>query len=215
MHLSDSFYVALCMTILICAVVYWFWTQNQYVLRKLHLLNNIVFEMRTQLNKEEAFPDSFAKPTEYPPAPASVAGEDEDLLHEQLSEQVEAEADELPSKATGGGIVHFDEVEQNSGTPLDTLAETLGEPVADTFAERQADQYDDLAPGGSLGVQSDDSKPVNASNVLEGMTLKELRRLAEQRGVSGASSLKKAQLLTALREQKPLVEPFEATVSLS
>jgi len=215
MHLSDSFYVALCMTILICAVVYWFWTQNQYVLRKLHLLNNIVFEMRTQLNKEESFPDSFAKPTEYPPAPASVAGEDEDLLHEQLSAQVEAEVEEMSPKAAGGGIVHFDEVEQNSGTPLDTLAEPLGEQAVENFAERQADQFDDLAPGGSLGVQSDDSKPVNASNVLEGMTLKELRRLAEQRGISGASSLKKVQLLTALRDQKPLVEPFEATVSLS
>lgn len=200
MHLSDSFYVALCMTILVCAVVYWFWTQNQYVLRKLNLLNNIVFEMRTQLNKEEAFPDSFAKPTEYPPAPASVMGDDEDILHEQLSNQVSSEVADIAAATT--------------------LEEKLFEPkpVVQPFEEAEsirelAEPLHDLAPGGSL-IVNDDVKPTTA-NVLDTMTLKELRRLAEQRGVSGTASMKKAQLLTALREQKMTVEPLEGTVNLS
>lgn len=210
MHLNDSFYVALCMTILICGVVYWFWTQNQYVLRKLHLLNNIVFEMRTQMNREESAPDSFAKPVDYPPAPSSVLGEDEDLLHETLAreieeqekrdereEQEEHEEQERHKDSSEPMITPFEAFDGNEGTPLETIAETL----------------DDLQPG---GAHTSKMIPIQTgSNVLEGMTLKELRRLGEQRGVSGAASMKKAQLLSALRETpNTVVEPFEATVRL-
>jgi hypothetical protein len=204
MHLSDSFYVALCMTILICGVVYWFWTQNQYVLRKLHLLNNIVFEMRAQMNKEESAPDGFAEPTRYPPAPSSVLGEDEDLLHETLAQNMEAMGEEDAEELA----------------PLETreLPPTLPPLEQVTpFESVDAEPLDDLQPGGaSTGVS--DVKEINASGsgMLEGMTLKELRRLGEQRGISGAASMKKAALVVALREApKVIVQPFEATINLS
>ena len=47
MNLPDSFYIALCMTVLLLGVVYWFWTQNQFLLRKMNLLENIVYELKT------------------------------------------------------------------------------------------------------------------------------------------------------------------------
>jgi hypothetical protein len=37
------------------------------------------------------------------------------------------------------------------------------------------------------------------ASALEGMTLKELRRLAEQKNIAGAKTLKKNELITALR----------------
>jgi hypothetical protein len=194
MNLSDTFYVALCMTILILGVVYWFWTQNQFVLRKLNLLNNIVFEMRAQQNKEEV-PDGFTPPAVYAPAPGSEMGDDEDLLHEELRAEVETmRAEAAPAE--------FKEPEQEreelaADTPANqgTSIEELAEPIES-----------DLQPG---GVGSN-VKEIVTSNVLESMTIKELRRLAEQRGISGTSNMKKPALITALRE-KPVIAPFEGT----
>jgi len=203
MHLSDSFYVALCMTILICGVVYWFWTQNQYVLRKLHLLNNIVFEMRAQMNQEESAPDGFVEPTKYPPAPSSVLGEDEDLLHETLAHSMEAMSDE----------------DAEEMTPMEAKeAPALDASVAHVtpFEAVDAEALDDLQPGGVSSGVSDVKEISTGAGMLEGMTLKELRRLAEQRGISGATSMKKAALVVALREApKVVVQPFEATIELS
>jgi len=206
MHLSDSFYVALCMTILICGVVYWFWTQNQYVLRKLHLLNNIVFEMRAQMNKEESAPDGFVEPTKYPPAPSSVLGEDEDLLHERLAHSMEAmeamgeeDADEMVPMEANQAPASGSSVEQV--TPFEAV---------------DAEPQDDLQPGGVSSGVSDVKEISTGAGMLEGMTLKELRRLGEQRGISGATSMKKAALVVALREApKVVVQPFEATIDLS
>ena len=62
MNLSDTFYVALCMTVLILGVVYWFWTQNQFILRKLNMLENIVYEMKTSF---QVAPDSEPIRTDY------------------------------------------------------------------------------------------------------------------------------------------------------
>ena len=116
MNLSDTFYVALCMTVLILGVVYWFWTQNQYIQRKLNLLENIVFEMKTQLgniasvagppcvpagpvNSGLVIPSevpSGLTPAVYAPAPASVNGDDDDLLHAELhGEASNVEAEDL------------------------------------------------------------------------------------------------------------------------
>jgi hypothetical protein len=179
------------MSILICGVVYWFWTQNQYVLRKLHLLNNIVFEMRTQLNKDSNItaPDAFIEPTVYAPAPGSVMGDDEDLLHETLHEQVTSVEEEVPTV-----------------TPFQTVETSVGTASAPEI-------QDDLMPGGTNNVKTES---VSNTSVIESMSLKELRRLGEQRGISGASSMKKTALITALREApKPEVENFEATIDLS
>lgn len=190
MNLSDTFYVALCMTILILGVVYWFWTQNQFVLRKLNLLNNIVFEMRAQQNKEEV-PDGFVPPAVYAPAPGSELGEDEDLLHEELRAEVEAMRETAaPAEFKEPEPEREEEAAAAQGTSIDELAEPIDA---------------DLQPGG-VGSSV---KEIVASNVLESMTIRELRRLAEQRGISGTSNMKKPVLIAALRE-KPTIAPFEA-----
>ncbi len=195
MNLSDTFYVALCMTILIIGVVYWFWTQNQFVLRKLNLLNNIVFEMRAQMNTESV-PDAYVPPTTYPPAPSSEMGDDEDLLHEELHAEVSgtASGEETTMEEQSPQPILSD---VSQGTPIDELAEQI---------------TSDLQPGGvGSGV-----KEIINSSVLESMTIKELRRLAEQRGVQASSSMKKPALISMLRDApKQTITPFEATVELS
>lgn len=209
MNLSDTFYVALCMTILILGVVYWFWTQNQFVLRKLNLLNNIVFEMRAQRNKEEV-PDGFVPPAVYPPAPGSEMGDDEDLLHEELHTEAEKlrEVQARDAEVEGAKIVaEFAEPEPEPERSM------VGASEQGTSIEELSEPIDaDLQPG---GVGSN-VKEIVASNVLESMTIKELRRLAEQRGISGTSNMKKPVLISTLREvSKTTIQPFEASVELS
>lgn len=181
MNLSDTFYVALCMTVLILGVVYWFWTQNQFILRKLNMLENIVYEMKTSLHGNT--PDAAdLNPATYAPAPSSVLGEDEDIEHEELLSEVE-ESD------------------------MNTVAEVVSEPaVADESIP------DALQPGGvGSGVKNIVVPDRSAKgSILDGMTLKELRRLAEQKGISGAEKLRKQALIDAINAL-PRITPFEAT----
>lgn len=201
MNLSDTFYVALCMTVLILGAVYWFWTQNQFILRKLNLLENIVYEMKTALptswNGNGASHDGFgafgvpsaeppsASPVEasatYAPAPGSViSDEDADILHEDLTRDLGSQT--------------------NSGSPV------LQVLSAENAASTEQVVADDLQPGGvGSGFARSDApdieggrKAINA-NPLDGMSLKELRRLGEARGISGASGMRKQTLIDALR----------------
>jgi len=61
-------------------------------------------------------------------------------------------------------------------------------------------EEEDLQPG---GVGSGIKEVIESSNILETMTLKELRRLAEQRGIKGAAELKKKELLSQLKGNIP------------
>jgi hypothetical protein len=65
---------------------------------------------------------------------------------------------------------------------------------------------EDLQPGGAATTAP---PAATATSMLEGMTLKELRRLAEQKGVTGAKHLKKHELIEAIRGSKTAVTPFE------
>ena len=158
MNLPDSFYIALCMTVLLLGVVYWFWTQNQFLLRKINLLENIVYELKTICT---APPPVRVEPVSYPPAPSSVVEEEE--LHEELHEELLQEEEE---------------------------AHPLQRPPPE----------DDLQPG---GVGSGVEVPAESSNLLESMTVKELRRLAEQRGIKGGAEMKKKELLAELKKGVP------------
>ena len=168
------------MTVLILGVVYWFWTQNQFILRKLNMLENIVYEMKTSF---QVAPDSEPMRAEYAPAPSSVLGEDEDIEHEELLGEVEANA------AAVGSL-----------------------PPMPEEASEDASVPDALQPGGIgsgvMNVVLPDSSA--KGSVLDSMTLKELRRLAEQKGVAGAEKMRKQVLIDAINAI-PVVKPFEAT----
>ena len=231
MNLSDTFYIALCMTVLILGVVYWFWTQNQYIQRKINLLENIVYEMKTafqspgslsaqdglygQSEQSDQSEDGATgatsatgatgatgapvAPVEYPPAPSSVIDEDdEDLLHEELH----AEATFPPS------VPHV-EGERLQFLPSDQNESVEAELVAD-----------DLQPGGVGSGMPPAAQTETKGFARDGMTLKELKRLAEQRGISGTSAMRKQQLVDALRALPAApslasIMPLEGVVDLS
>jgi hypothetical protein len=197
MSIPETFYIALCVTILLLGVVYWFWTQVQYLQRKVNLLDNVVYEMKTlvsnlpgpqmtqKIDKEE---EEYETPIQesYAPPPESVAG---DLEAERLVTEME-----------------FDTF--SGSAPIQPLKE---EDVKENVT-------DDLQPGG-LASASSDKKESDSSieSPLSGMSIKELRRMAEANGVPGSGELRKKELIRALRdkvsgiinESKPNVISFD------
>ena len=214
MNLSDTFYVALCMTVLILGVVYWFWTQNQFIQRKLNLLENIVYEMRSASNAHvpESLVDKALAAAAATAAPAVAAyappeGEEEgedDIVHAALSNELELELDL--------------ESEELKPMPEDAGASENN----DVKAPAEEFVFEDLAPGADLAAENSgtvvsEDLGVAKGTVLDQMTLKELKQLAEQKGVKGAKSMRKHELVEAIRNSKVSVSPFdihEGTVSL-
>lgn len=201
MNLSDTFYLAMIMTILILGVVYWFWTQNQYLQRKIQTLENVMYEIKTSLSSGElgggggipaaAAQESDLAPATYPPAPSSVLDDDDELLHTELLESTEP--------------VHELHEEMEEVSIDDAIAQfNIEEPAADV--------NEDLQPGGVGSGIKEVIVPDSAAkgSVLDTMTIQELKRLAEQRGISGASKMRKQALIDAIRAA-PTPSPFTAT----
>ena len=209
MNLADSFYIALCMTVLLLGVVYWFWTQTQYLQRKMNLLENIVYELKTLIDRGSSDPSTSPStgPSSPPPpgrtdagGPSAAAeppsypdfGEDDELLHEQLH----SDTQRLSPSATA-----------TRDAPLVTKV-----PFEEVPDELQPGGVGSGLPSVEADVPfSDNTKP--KGNVLDGMTLKELRRLAEQRSVAGASTMRKQALIDALRSDVSRVESSAESLS--
>ena len=206
MNLSDTFYIALCMTVLILGVVYWFWTQNQFIQRKLNMLENIVYELKTHLDTIPAMGPTppgmtlggSSQEPKYAPAPGSELGEDEDLLHEELTEEASAAAPAAAVEEMGGEI----------------LSESLDEMPAASLALHASD---DLQPGGvGSGIpemEADAPAPAataeSKASVLDSMAISELRRLAEQKGLAVNTKMRKQQLIEMIRNAAATITPFE------
>jgi hypothetical protein len=206
MNLSDTFYVALCMTVLILGAVYWFWTQNQFMLRKLSLLENIVYEMKMALSTGPPLgapaadvPTATTGVPVYAPAPGSVMSDDDaELLN-----------DDLHGALSGGDAAAFVPVSQDS--PVLEVSESsmyskpADEPAAAPVDNTPAPVSDDLQPG---GVGSGVPEVKAGTNPYDSMKLTELRRLAESRGISGAKDMRKQALIDALRNA-PTMSTFD------
>ena len=213
MNISDTFYIALCMTVLILGVVYWFWTQNQYIQRKLNQLENIVYEMKAGLNRSGS-PDV----SPYPPPPSSES-EDEDLpeLHDDLQGELRETADQSSPKPPSPSSSPKSPASVRPFVEADT--DDAGSIDADVIEPLGDDSHADLQPGGvGSGLQEVIPSDSSKGGVLDSMTLKELKRLAEQRGITGTSSMRKPALIEALRVtpvQNITLDSVGATLNLS
>lgn len=189
--------------------IYWFWTQLQYLQRKVNLLDNVVYEMKTLVSNLPAQaaaavaaqavvsgpPDQgpvsydsgvsgnteFASevPPPYAPPPESVAG---DLEAERMASEVE-----------------FDSF---SGAPP-PVQQAVVEPV-----------NDELQPGGLASGESKKLSDTSIESPLASLSIKDLRRMAEANGIPGSSELKKRDLIRALREKvSTIVNPGSGSAS--
>jgi hypothetical protein len=210
MNIPETFYIALCVTILMLGIVYWFWTQVQYLQRKVNLLDNVVYEMKTYITN---LPGSESKPgNTVPPKPADSYNQETDspvqTAYAPPPESVagDIEAERLASEA------EFEPFAGENNTPGPTVGpvETVYSPPPEDNVTTNNEQEvnDDLQPGGLAGGGSvGNTKKVEVfsdsaiESPLSSMSLKELRRMAEANNIPGTAELRKKDLIKALRDK--------------
>jgi hypothetical protein len=214
--------------ILMAGILYWFWSHIQLTQKKVQLLENAVFELRGMLaNKGPDPPAPVAVISGGSSPPVTVY---KDLNEDEEDDWVATSDSWAP--ATADQISHvstpLDALYGDSGSgsgdlmpggridaPLPVAEEEIS--LEQKLAERsqQESQFRDLfvpaasPPKTEVSAQQpqpqpQQSQPSTAS--LESMPVKELRRLAEERGIVGAAEMRKKDILASLRSQIPSAE---------
>jgi len=193
----ESIFLILSGVILAAGVLYWFWSHIQLTQKKVQLLENAVFELRGMLTAGPSGPSGLSGPSVMPTGQEPVYNDLEEEEEEWTKEDSGStpldalqEQEELqPGGGAGQGIESVEEEE----------APISNEQFRELFIQR----------AGSAASPKESTAPVASAEALEAMPVKELRRLAEQRGITGVSELKKKELLSALRQQ---IQPAAPTV---
>lgn len=200
----ETLFLILSGVILISCILYWFWSHIQLTQKKVQLLENAVFELRGMMTRSPEPPEPIVQP---------VAS----------SGNVYRDLDDDDWRDVTVNAVPMDEIKQIISTPP-----TSPSSHVETSKHVEIEQVvDELQPGGRIIVPSEeDLKEVSnekeqtngeqfrelftaqptppasvasSSDTLEGMPVKELRRLAESRGIAGADGMRKKELLSVLR----------------
>ena len=186
----ESIFLLLSGVILAAGILYWFWSHIQLTQKKVQLLENAVFELRGMMGPgpPPAAPVSPSSGVSLSPvgpssAPAPVYADldDEEWGSEEKTEEVHPVSTPLDQLGQGG-----DAEDLEPGGRILAVEREEGEHSAEEFKEMFLHQQP-TAP----------STPES----LESMPVKELRRLAEQRGIAGATDMRKKEILAALRKQ--------------
>lgn len=222
----ETIFLLLSGVILFAGVIYWLWSHIQLIQKKVQLLENAVFELRAMIpgggtagppvSVASVQPTPASTPISSPPlmkAPSAYT----DLADDDWSEDVSSDADikavptvstpldaftpsqptplpelitretEIPDDLMPGGRI---QIEKNEQTPQhSSVIDDTASVVSSMTAE---EKFKKILSGRVAGGSSD-------TQALEGMPLKELRRLGEQRGIHGAMEMRKKELLATLR----------------
>jgi hypothetical protein len=207
----ETIFLLLSGVILIAGVLYWFWSHLQLTQKKVQLLENAVFELRGMLASRT---DS---------GPPVVIGGGGGAVYKDLGDddgaddwQEEAEGAEIaeervvavPTLRVEKVVDTVDEGEEASAEATLTLEEAealkpggrIEVPVVEEPEISSSEQFRTLFTA-EEGASAPPASPAAGSQSLEGMPVRELRQLAEKRGIKGAEAMKKKELLGALRAQ--------------
>jgi len=221
----ESIFLILSGVILASGVLYWFWSHIQMTQKKVQLLENAVFELRglmggssyagavpvySDLSDDDWQPvdetSELAPATATAPAPATVP----------------ATATTFPSRVDSDdsrmvGLVVSDDLQPGGMMPVSAPFPEGTEvtEVTEVTGATEATEATDASQFRALFSQDEGSgNQGRTSESLENMPVRELRRLAEQRGLTGVADMKKKEILSALRAQITTVEssPAETVV---
>jgi len=218
----ETILLALSGVILMAGVLYWFWSHIQLTQKKVQLLENAVFELRGMLQRgggpdieDGRVPDQG--PGQGPgvgpgPLPTSPEESDSDAppgsMYNDLSDDDwKEEAPKTPVIPSSTPLESLEEValDLQPGGRIEGVADTPGSeseaaPVSHiSSSANETEQFRELfmAPAASATAAPSTSD----ISSLDGMPVKDLRRLAEQRGIPNASELRKKEILSALKAQ--------------
>ena len=214
----EAIFLILSGMILLAGIFYWLWSHIQLTQKKVLLIENSVHELRDILSKRVAPPEPDIKMV----TATTTAPVYNDLSDDDWAEEENANSDiktvpmvSTPLDSLDGGhdvvVTHAEATFDNHNAEIDFKSQPFS-----TIQET-----DELQPGGRILDGGDDkefrelfvartpeesSAAVSTNNnntgsTLESLSVKELRRIAEQRGITRANELRKRELLAALRDQ--------------
>jgi len=187
----ESLFLVLSGVILAAGVLYWFWSHIQLTQKKVQLLENAVFELRGMLRPEASKGPGPAPAPAPPGVPVENSGPASQDAYEDLPD--DDNWSDGPAPGVDAPQLQVSEDLQPGGRAFapSPVKEVAVAPAAEPVAEFR-ELFVSAAP-------VDESKQTSES--LEAMPVKELRRLAEQRGIQGTGDMKKKEILSALRQQ--------------
>jgi hypothetical protein len=220
----ESIFLILSGVILLAGILYWFWSHIQLTQKKVQLLENAIYELRDMVTQGGGGgPRPSSQQTVATPAPSmyndladddweesadvkvistgtpvsSSVPETEPVTisrEEEFSEDTPLPLSTSFEAANEGDFVNIQRVEYTPDVTIHDVVYEMKEDASSSVTE-QKDFRDIFITTGS----SDDTGSASAPQHLESMPVKELRRLAEQRGIDGAHDMRKKELLSALR----------------
>lgn len=211
----ESIFLILSGVILAAGVLYWFWSHIQLTQKKVQLLESAVFELRGLLT-----PSAPAPPSD-PVADSGPVGDAEDDWTAPVSTGEEFKSTPLENLEL---VEPVELVENVKTVNLEDLQPGGGAKIGEEGQEGQEGQEDkdgfrelfiqhDPPVPSPVTPSASQAKPEASPESLEAMPVRELRRLAEQRGLTSVSDMRKKELLSALRQQIGTVT-VERTVDL-
>jgi hypothetical protein len=202
-----SIFLILSGVILAAGVLYWFWSHIQLTQKKVQLLESAVFELRGLLTPSAPAPAPAPAPTTDSVETGPVAEEDWNTEEFKSTPLEHLE----PTESTEVKTVNLEDLEDLQPGGGAKVGEE-GQEGQDGFRELFI-QHDPPAAGTATPSVSASAKPEASPESLDAMPVRELRRLAEQRGLTNVSDMRKKELLSALRQQVGTVT-VERTVDL-
>ncbi len=191
--------------ILAAGVLYWFWSHIQLTQKKVQLLENAVFELRGMLAPSELQSEPEAAPAPSQGSQSQYKDLDDDDWADQTQYPNEPQTQDVR-------LAVIESVPQES--PLTQTQVVREEPVKMTpeliqgFSSLYTNQDKEVK---EVVPKSSPEEP----QTLEGMTIKDLRRMASERGITGTSDMKKKELVAALRESVTTPAPVEVEVEVT
>jgi hypothetical protein len=193
----ETMFLILSGVILAAGVLYWFWSHIQLTQKKVQLLENAVFELRSMMA---------------PPGPSGGEGQSLEPAGQQETYK-DLDDDDWAEQAPPEQPVQV-QVEVIGREPFVREEQVREEQVREEPVVREEPAHADFMA--ELQARNTvDEKVVEASSdqTLEGLTLKELRRMASERGITGTSDMKKKDVISALRNTVSAPDaPVEVTL---
>jgi hypothetical protein len=225
----ETIFLILSGVILAAGVLYWFWSHIQLTQKKVQLLENAVFELRGLMTRGDPGSEGgSSQAPSTPPAPVyQDLADDEEEWSDASAPQPSKTADigSTPLSALSGDVTADlqpgGRLEVPSpGTP-ENVPVTTDDQFRELFLQRSPVPTPPAAAAAAAVTASSEKTvttgpapapaPAAVSNeALEAMPVKDLRRLAEQRGLTGVSEMRKKEILSALRQQIPATAVAES-----
>ena len=213
----ETLFLVLSGAILAAGVLYWLWSHIQLTQKKVQLLENAVFELRGMLTSGaggsgsggpgSGSGGSGSGGSSNSPAPAAAQASYKDLADDDW--EAPETTDDVAQVSTPLPVLEVGSVQQQQQVPASEDLMPGGrallpeEPIQTQGQAKEvsAEQFRELfISSESVTAVQDVSKPQTPES-LESMPLKELRRLAEQRGIKSSADMRKKEILAALRSQ--------------